>query len=139
MTGCPAERASDLLSEEHGASARADVAIRGAHVAEESSSPEPSMSRQVAARDSTRALTWIGVLALVYSAVNTIMPPATVLAILVGDVILGVTLIAVGLWLTRHRSSPGRVAWLFGGAIATVGIWGSGRMWRTRRLCTCCT
>ena len=93
-------------------------------MAEESSSPEPSMSRQVAARDSIRALTWIGVLALVYSAVNTIMPPATALAILVGDVVLGVTLIAVGLWLTRHRPSPGRVAWLFAGAIATVGIWG---------------
>lgn len=93
-------------------------------MAEKRSSTEPSMSRQVAARDSIRALIWIGVLALVYSAVNTIMPPATQLVILVGDVVLGLALIASGVWLARHRPSPARVAWLFAGAIAAVGIWG---------------
>ena len=70
-------------------------------------------------------MTWIGVLALVYSAVNTLIPPATVLVILVGDVVLGVVLLLGAWWLARHRTAPGRVAWVFGGAVTAVCVWGA--------------
>ena len=83
-----------------------------------------SLSREAAARDSVRAMTWIGVLALVYSAVNTLIPPATILVILLGDVVLGVLLVAGGLLLARHRTAPGPVAWVFATAITAVCVWG---------------
>jgi diguanylate cyclase (GGDEF)-like protein len=71
-----------------------------------------------------RALKWIGVLALVYSALNTIMPPPTLLAILLGDVLLGLSFIVIGLFLDWHRTAPGRVAWVFAGAVTTEIVWG---------------
>jgi diguanylate cyclase (GGDEF)-like protein len=46
--------------------------------------------------------------------------------ILVGDVALGVALIVCGLFLSRHRTAPDRVAWAFAGAITAeivLGLW----------------
>lgn len=54
-------------------------------------------------------MTWIGVWGLVYSAVNALVPPATVPVILLGDVLVGVVLILGGLLLARYRTA--RTGW----------------------------
>jgi diguanylate cyclase (GGDEF)-like protein len=100
------------------------VVNRRTRVLEKSSRDEPSLARQVAARDSVRAIMWIGVLALAYSAVNTLIPPATIPVILFGDVVLGVVLILGSFLLTRLRAAPGQVAWTFAAAITTEVVWG---------------
>lgn len=82
------------------------------------------LARLVPARDSVRAIIWIGVLALLYSAVNTVMPPPTPASILIGDILLGLTFIAVGVSLARRGARPGVVAWVFASAITAEVVWG---------------
>jgi diguanylate cyclase (GGDEF)-like protein len=93
-------------------------------VAEKYSRDEPSLARQVAAQDSVRAIMWIGVLALAFSAVNTLIPPPTVAVILLGDVVLGVALMVGSLLLTRLRAAPDVVSWVFAAAITVEVVWG---------------
>lgn len=77
---------------------------------------------RIAHRDDPRTLLWVGIVLLVFGAINTVLPPPTPVPILFGDLVLGVSMIASGMWLDRPRTPDWQVPWAFVG-VMTVFVW----------------